>query len=66
MLEESSFATLFPNYREKYLREVWPQVTKALKKVEQLKAELTPLDSLQHVLAKRIPPPAGKKKLVDI
>lgn len=31
-LEESSFATLFPQYREKYLREVWKVVTSALEK----------------------------------
>ncbi|CAM6082643.1 unnamed protein product [Calypogeia fissa] len=30
-LEESSFSTLFPQYREKYLRESWPLVTRALK-----------------------------------
>lgn len=31
-LEESSFATLFPKYRENYLREVWTDVTRALEK----------------------------------
>lgn len=34
LLEESSFATLFPKYREAYLRQVWPIVTKALDKVK--------------------------------
>lgn len=31
-LEESSFATLFPKYREVYLREIWGHVTSALDK----------------------------------
>lgn len=33
LLEESSFATLFPKYREQYLREIWPIVTQKLKSV---------------------------------
>ncbi|CBQ73641.1 probable KRR1-required for 40S ribosome biogenesis [Sporisorium reilianum SRZ2] len=32
LLEESSFATLFPKYRERYLKEVWGHVTSALDK----------------------------------
>lgn len=39
LIEQSSFATLFPKYREKYLREVWPIVTRALDK-HAIKCEL--------------------------
>ncbi|KAH9305117.1 hypothetical protein KI387_009521, partial [Taxus chinensis] len=31
MLDVSSFSTLFPQYREKYLQDAWPVVTRALK-----------------------------------
>lgn len=30
LLEESSFATLFPKYRESYLRQIWPVLTRQL------------------------------------
>lgn len=39
LVEESSFATLFPKYREKYLKEYWPLVQKTLGEY-QVKAEL--------------------------
>lgn len=31
MLEVSTFSTLFPQYREKYLQDSWPRVESALK-----------------------------------
>eukprot|EP00744_Colponema_vietnamica_P008227 GILI01011758.1.p1 GENE.GILI01011758.1~~GILI01011758.1.p1 ORF type:complete len:408 (-),score=114.92 GILI01011758.1:90-1217(-) len=39
LLEESSFATLFPQYREKYLKEIWPLVKQVLSE-HHIKAEL--------------------------
>eukprot|EP00052_Salpingoeca_macrocollata_P034513 m.11725 g.11725 ORF g.11725 m.11725 type:complete len:399 (-) comp6570_c0_seq1:35-1231(-) len=32
LVEETSFSTLFPKYREQYLREWWPHVTRLLQK----------------------------------
>ncbi|XP_067625920.1 KRR1 small subunit processome component homolog [Eurosta solidaginis] len=52
MVEESSFATLFPKYREKYLKEVWPLVKQSLSEYH-LKAELDLLEGSMVVKTTR-------------
>jgi len=52
MLEESKFATLFPKYREKYLREVWPLVTVKLAEYK-LKCELDVIEGSMTVFTTR-------------
>lgn len=52
MLEESRFATLFPRYREKYLREVWPLVQAKLGEFA-VKGELDVIEGSMTVMTTR-------------
>ena len=52
MLEESSFAVLFPKYREKYLREAWPIVTRGLKECG-IRCELNLVEGSMSVFTTR-------------
>lgn len=52
LLEESSFATLFPKYREAYLKEIWPHVT-ALLKTHGIACELNLIDGSMTVKTTR-------------
>ncbi|KAH8282978.1 hypothetical protein KR054_011390 [Drosophila jambulina] len=52
MVEESSFATLFPKYRERYLKEVWPLVEQCVAE-HHLKAELDLMEGSMVVKTSR-------------
>lgn len=49
LTEESSFATLFPKYREAYLKEIWPNLTKFLRDRHYLNCQLNLIEGSMQV-----------------
>jgi ribosomal RNA assembly protein len=52
LAEESSFAVLFPQYREKYIKEIWPHIKKALKE-QGVKSELNLIEGSMTVMTSK-------------
>jgi len=48
LLEESTFSVLFPQYREKYIKEIWPLIKKEMEKFH-LRPELNLIDGSMSV-----------------
>ncbi|KAI1304471.1 ribosomal RNA assembly protein KRR1 [Xylaria venustula] len=71
LAEESSFIVLFPKYREVYLREAWPGVTKALKNLGMSTkktwdpAAILKARDLIKLLARSVPAPEALRVLQD-
>jgi ribosomal RNA assembly protein len=52
MVEESSFSVLFPQYREKYIKEIWPLLKNEMKKFS-IVAELNLIEGSMSVKTSR-------------
>ncbi|TGJ81679.1 hypothetical protein E0Z10_g7069 [Xylaria hypoxylon] len=75
LAEESSFIVLFPKYREVYLREAWPGVTKALKNIGiactldlvngSMEVKTVKARDLVKLLARSVPAPEALRVLQD-
>jgi len=53
LLEESSFATLFPKFREKYIKEIWPPLKDHLMNAYGIEAELDLISGVMTIKTTR-------------